>query len=384
MPFGVPYLDTPARFELTLLSPEAFHGAAHGPGHPLCAAMDSLPRRRHVDRLALLLQLCAGSFLRRDGRDHAEQRHAEARAACAVVVSLGCHADLPVGPRDTGDAQGELDRCVGHHDPHRRGLRDPDVSERVVRHLAQSEGRDCVGGHRRGGRPSQPQGRRRGAPRLPRVANQHGHVLPYAVLHGCGVALHAQPRPQRGALGCRVAGHPGAAGAQRGGRPGDDVTVAAPARLGAPAVGDLAPDFTLASTAGADVTLSSFRGTQQVLLAFFPLAFTSTCTAEMCAFSEDFDQFARARTAVLPITVDSVPTLKEFKAKHAIKVDLLSDFKRQVSRAYGTLLEAKFHSNRSYFLIDREGRIRWQHTEAELKHRRDDAELLRQIEALAR
>jgi len=161
------------------------------------------------------------------------------------------------------------------------------------------------------------------------------------------------------------------------------VTVAAPARPGAPAVGDLAPDFTLASTAGADVTLSSFRGTQQVLLAFFPLAFTSTCTAEMCAFSEDFDQFARARTAVLPISVDSVPTLKEFKAKHAIKVDLLSDFKRQVSRAYGTLLEAKFHSNRSYFLIDREGRIQWQHTEAELKHRRDDAELLRQIEALA-
>ena len=71
------------------------------------------------------------------------------------------------------------------------------------------------------------------------------------------------------------------------------------------------------------------------------------------------------------------------EAKHAIKVDLLSEFKRQVSRAYGTLLEEKFHSNRSYFLIDREGRIQWQHTEAELKHRRDDAELLRQIEALA-
>ena len=134
---------------------------------------------------------------------------------------------------------------------------------------------------------------------------------------------------------------------------------------------------------GHGVSSSAVEDTQQVLLAFFPLAFTATCTAEMCAFSEDFDQFARARTAVLPISVDSVPTLKEFKAKHAIKVDLLSDFKRQVSRAYGTLLEAKFHSNRSYFLIDREGRIRWQHTEAELKHRRDDAELLRQIEALA-
>ena len=52
-------------------------------------------------------------------------------------------------------------------------------------------------------------------------------------------------------------------------------------------------------------------------LAFFPLAFTSTCTTELCAFSEDFDQFEGAGVAVLPISVDSIPTLKEFKAKHA-------------------------------------------------------------------
>ena len=157
----------------------------------------------------------------------------------------------------------------------------------------------------------------------------------------------------------------------------------ATARSEGVAIGDVAPDFTLPSTTGADVTLSSFRGSSNVLLAFFPLAFTSTCTAEVCAFSEDFDRFARAGTVVLPISVDSVPTLKEFKAKHALKVELLSDFKRHVSRAYGTLLEDKFHSNRSYFLVDRTGRLRWRHTETELKHRRDDAELLRQIEALA-
>src|SRR5437867_6135550 len=104
--------------------------------------------------------------------------------------------------------------------------------------------------------------------------------------------------------------------------------------------GTLAPDFKLPSTAGTDVVLSSFRGKQNVLLAFFPLAFTSTCTAELCAFSEDFERFASAGTAVLPISVDSVPTLREFKAKYAMKVDLL-----------------------------------------ELGHRRDDAELLRQIAA---
>ena len=149
-----------------------------------------------------------------------------------------------------------------------------------------------------------------------------------------------------------------------------------------PRVGEVAPDFTLPSTAGTNVSLAAFRGTHNVLIAFFPLAFTSTCTAEMCAFSDDFDGFTRADTVVLPISVDAVASLKEFKAKHGLRVDLLSDFKRQVSRAYGVLLEEKFHSNRSYFLIDRAGLLRWHHTELELKHRRDDAELLRQIAQL--
>jgi peroxiredoxin len=158
--------------------------------------------------------------------------------------------------------------------------------------------------------------------------------------------------------------------------------VTASARATGPEIGDVAPDFTLPSTAGAEVALASFRGKQKVLLAFFPLAFTSVCTVELCAFSEDFEKFARANTAVLPISVDSIATLKEYKAKHAMKVELLSDFKRQVSRAYGTLIEEKFYSNRAYFLIDRAGRLRWVHREAETRHRRDDAELLRHIEAL--
>ena len=96
-----------------------------------------------------------------------------------------------------------------------------------------------------------------------------------------------------------------------------------------------------------------------MLLAFFPLAFTKTCTAEMCAFTDDYAQFQTANTVVLPISVDSVPTLKEFKAKEHIAVDLLSDFKREVSRLYGTLLEDKFFSNRAYVLIEPDGIVRW-------------------------
>jgi peroxiredoxin len=85
---------------------------------------------------------------------------------------------------------------------------------------------------------------------------------------------------------------------------------------------------------------------------------------------------------VLPISVDSVPTLKEFKAKERMTIDLLSDFKRDVSRRYGTLLEDKFFSNRAYVLIDRNGLVRWTYAEVTPSTRRENAELLEQLRAL--
>ena len=148
-----------------------------------------------------------------------------------------------------------------------------------------------------------------------------------------------------------------------------------------PAVGERAPDLTLASTSGKQVSLSDLRG-RPVLLAFFPLAFTSTCTAELCGFSENWDRFAATGVEVLPISVDSVPTLREFKAKYDLKVDLLSDFKREASRAYGVLNEQRFHSTRAYFLLDREGVVRWAHVEANPGQKRDNAEILEQIARL--
>lgn len=149
-----------------------------------------------------------------------------------------------------------------------------------------------------------------------------------------------------------------------------------------PAVGTPAPDFTLPSTSGESVTLSSLRG-KNVLLAFFPLAFTGVCTAELCAFSAEFDAFASRDTVVLPISVDSVPTLNVFKAQEKMTVDLLSDFKREVSRLYGTLLEAHFFSNRAYVLIDRQGIVRWAFAEESPGHRRENAEILAEIAKLA-
>jgi peroxiredoxin len=118
-----------------------------------------------------------------------------------------------------------------------------------------------------------------------------------------------------------------------------------------PRPGAPAPDFTLPSTSGTDVTLSKLRG-RNVLLAFFPLAFTKVCTQEMCSFSEDYGRFRDANTEVLPISVDSIPALREFKAKERISV-----------------------------LIDPEGIVRWAFSEDTPGTRRENQELLAQLEA---
>ena len=149
-----------------------------------------------------------------------------------------------------------------------------------------------------------------------------------------------------------------------------------------PQVGDVAPEFTAPSTSGNVVSLVSFRGKRNVLLAFFPLAFTGTCTKELVCFTEDFDQFAGKGVDILPISVDAAPSLKEFKNKLQMKTELLSDFKRDISRAYGVLNEDRFYSNRAYFLIDKTGRVRWSHVETNNSLRREDSEILVEISKL--
>jgi peroxiredoxin len=150
-----------------------------------------------------------------------------------------------------------------------------------------------------------------------------------------------------------------------------------------PQVGDLAPDFTMTSTAGKQETLSSYRGQKGVLLCFFPAAFSSTCTTSFCEMRDTWSEYARHDVVVFPVSVDSKYALAEYKAKYAMPVDLLSDMSREVCQAYGTYMPERFWSNRAWFLIDKQGIIRWAHVEEHPGKRRANDELLAQLQALA-
>jgi len=123
-------------------------------------------------------------------------------------------------------------------------------------------------------------------------------------------------------------------------------------------VGDMAPDFTLPSTEGGNVTLSSFRGKQTVVLAFFPAAFTGGCTKEMQTYQLGLDKFKGTDAAVFGISEDNTPSQKEFAKQLGLSFPLLSDFAtRKVAEAYGVLIPNMGMANRVTFVIDKEGQI---------------------------
>ena len=97
---------------------------------------------------------------------------------------------------------------------------------------------------------------------------------------------------------------------------------------------------------------------------------------------DDWDDFLERGLVVLPISVDSTYSLKEYKQKYSLKVDLLSDFKREVTIQYGVLNEDRFFSNRAYFLIDGDGIVRWAHVEENPSLKRSNQEILAQVDRL--
>lgn len=127
-------------------------------------------------------------------------------------------------------------------------------------------------------------------------------------------------------------------------------------------VGDKAPAFDLPAftTAGAtrNIKLADFAGKKIVILAFYPKDSTPGCTKEMCAFSQDLDQFEEHDTVLLGISCDSLSSHEKFAAKHSLKQPLLADTGGATGKAYGTVVLGKATANRVLFVIDKAGTIR--------------------------
>jgi peroxiredoxin len=128
-------------------------------------------------------------------------------------------------------------------------------------------------------------------------------------------------------------------------------------------VGQQAPDFTLYDSTKNKVTLSELKG-NTILLLFFPLAFTSVCTKELCSVRDNIGMYNKANAKVFGISVDSLHTLAKFKEEQNLNFQLLSDFNKEASEAYGALYPVfgynmKGVSKRAAFVIDKDGIVRY-------------------------
>ena len=119
--------------------------------------------------------------------------------------------------------------------------------------------------------------------------------------------------------------------------------------------GSAAPQFTLVSASLKEVSLSDFKG-KKVILHFFPMAFTGTCTTQLCTMRDSFGYYDNLNAELLAISVDSPFTLAKFKEANNYQFTLLSDFNKEVSTAYGAIYDQFFGlkgvAKRAAFVID--------------------------------
>ena len=150
-------------------------------------------------------------------------------------------------------------------------------------------------------------------------------------------------------------------------------------------VGSKAPDFTLISDDRQPVTLSALRG-RPVVLAFFPAAFSSVCTKELCTFRDSLAQLNRANAQVFGISVDTFFTLKAFRDHEKLTFPLLSDFNKQAIREYGVFNEdmigLKGIAKRAVFVLDKNGIVRHRQVLDDARNEPDYDKVLSSVAAL--
>ena len=139
-------------------------------------------------------------------------------------------------------------------------------------------------------------------------------------------------------------------------------------------VGAAAPDFTLRNQHGEDVSLSGLRG-QNVVVVFYPFAFSGICTGELCEIRDNLSMFNDAGAKVLAISADPMFSLRAFAEQDGYTFDLLSDFwpHGDVAKKYGIFQDAIGAASRGTYLIDSTGIVRWK-VENELGQARELAE----------
>lgn len=130
-------------------------------------------------------------------------------------------------------------------------------------------------------------------------------------------------------------------------------------------VGSKAPDFSLVSDKKETVNLNDYKGRNVVVL-FFPLAFTGVCTTELCTMRDDIANYTNMNADIVAISVDSPFVLEQFKEAQNLNFPLLSDFNKTASKAYDSLYDEfpafgmQGVSKRSAFVIDKEGIVKYQ------------------------
>ena len=126
-------------------------------------------------------------------------------------------------------------------------------------------------------------------------------------------------------------------------------------------IGSIAPDFELNDQFGQKVSLSSFKGQKNVVITFYPFAFTGTCTGELCALRDDISAFLNDSVQLLAISCDSPFTQKVFAERENYQFPVLSDFRPHgaTAKAYGVFEESRGCALRGTFIIDKTGVVRW-------------------------
>ncbi len=129
----------------------------------------------------------------------------------------------------------------------------------------------------------------------------------------------------------------------------------------APEVGSAAPDFTLKDQNNQEVTLASFRGERNVLVVFYPFAFSGICTGELGAVRDDLSSFQNADVQILALSVDHPFALKAWAGAEGYQFPLLADFwpHGEVAKAYGVFNDGAGFALRGTFLVDRTGTVQF-------------------------